>query len=172
MGRESTIPDCRSLCLTADKLIGCDPKQALLLMMELTRKSCVLCFGILLSFALTGGGQPTVMLCLGEDGHIAIEASDSECCSESHLSHYRATHLVSTDRELPSKNDCGACIDIPISIGYAALVKEPCQVDRALPAPVAPAIVNSADFSEYQPDSESLAPAPYFSPLRAIILLI
>ena len=160
--------------MTADKLIGCNPKQALLLMMELTRKSCVLCYGILLSFALTGGGQPTVMLCLGEDGHIAIEASDSECCSESHLSHSQAAYVASTDEELPSENDCGACIDIPISIGSAALVKKPCQADPALPVPAAAAlaIVNSVDFSEYQPVPESFVPPPHFATLRTIILLI
>jgi len=143
-------------------------------MMELTRKSCILCCGILLSFALTGGGQPGVMLCLGEDGRIAVEAADSGCCAEPHLSHYRATYVASTDGELPSENDCGACIDIPISIGSAALVKKPCQADCALPAPAAAAlaIVNSIDFSEYQPVPESFAPPPYFAPLRAIILLI
>ena len=140
--------------------------------MELTRKSCVLCLGILLSFALVGGGQPRGVLCLGENGHIAIEAVNSECCAESHLSHSRAACVVSTNRELPSENDCGACLDIPISIGSAALVKEPCQIDRAFPAPVALATANIADFSEYQPVSESFAPPPYFVPLRAIIVLI
>ena len=140
--------------------------------MELTRKSCIVCLSILLSIALVGGGQPTVVLCLGEDKHIAIEAADSECCAESHLSHSGAAYAASTDTDLPLANDCEACIDIPISIGSAALVKEPCQVDRALPAPVALATVSSLDFSDYQPVSESFAPPPYFAPLRAVILLI
>ena len=141
-------------------------------MTELTRKSCVLCLGILLSFSLVGGGQPRGVLCLGEDGHIAIEAMDSDCCAESHLSHSRAACLASTNKEPPSENDCGACLDIPISVESTALVKEPCQVDRVFPAAVAPATVSIADFSEYQPVSEPFAPPPYFAPLRTIIILI
>lgn len=143
-------------------------------MMELTRIVCALCLSTLICFLPTGSGLQMVVLCHGEDGHIAIEPAGSNCCAESLASCSLASPVPSSKKEFPSQNNCGACVDIPISIGLATIVKEPYQVDYALPTQttVAPATIDNPAFSEYLSISEPFTPSYYLTPLRSIILLI
>jgi len=113
-------------------------------------------------------------VCYGEDGHIAIEVAGSECCAKFPARVYQAASGAFAKEGLSSENNCGACVDTPISIGLATIVKEPYRVNPAfsVPTTIALATVNSPGFSEYQSVSEPFTPTGYFTPLRSIILLI
>jgi len=105
---------------------------------------------------------------------MAIEPADSICCSK--ISD-RSTQVCSTDSaesRHSSDHDCGACVDIPMSIGFAAVAKDSIRGNPALQASgiVAFAVVDGPDSSEYQLFSEFSVPPPYFTPLRSIVLLI
>ena len=144
-------------------------------MMNWVQKICIGCLSVLLSFLLAGSGLQGSVLCYGEDGHIAIEASDSTCCSK--ILDDCSSHGGSTDsaeKEHSSDHGCGACVDIAISIGFAAVAKESNRGNLDLPASgiITFATVDSPDFPEYLPVSEPFIPPLYFTSLRSIILLI
>jgi len=140
----------------------------------LTRTVCALCLSILICLLLIGSGLRMVVLCHGEDGHIAIEAAGGNCYAEALAGFSRARSVASMKGEFPSRNNCGACVDIPVFIGLPTIVKKPCQVDHAFPTPTAIAVatVNSPAFSECRSVSEPFILSHYFIPLRSIILLI
>jgi hypothetical protein len=142
--------------------------------MELIRKSCILCLSVLLCLLLPVSGVQGAVLCHGEDGHLAIEAADSICCSKISDCSSQERSTDSAERGLSSEHDCGACTDIPISIGFAAVAKESSRGNPALPASgiVAFAAVDSADSSEHWPVSDPFVSSLYFTPLRSIVLLI
>jgi hypothetical protein len=143
-------------------------------MMKLVRKFCIVCLSVLLSILLAGSGLQGAVLCHGEDGHIAIEAADSICCSKISDCSSQVCSADSVEKELSSNHDCGACTDIPISVGFATVVKKLCRSNPALPASgiIAFANVYIPGFSEYQLVSEPFALSRFFTPLRSIILLI
>jgi hypothetical protein len=115
-----------------------------------------------------------LVLCKGEDGHIAVEIVSSTCCNIVPIGVFRETSVASVKGEFSSENNCGACVDIPISIGFATAIGKQNRVNPALLASTTINLVtiNSSDFSKYQSASEPFAPTGYFTPLRSIILLI
>ena len=143
-------------------------------MMKLIRKSCIVCLSVMLCFLLAVSGTQTVVLCYGEDGHIAIEAAWSSCCSKISEGPSQVCSADSPEKGFSSERDCGACVDIPTSIGFAAVAKESGRGNPAIPASgiIAFAVVDSCDFSEYQSVPEPFVPPSYFSSLRSIVLLI
>jgi len=114
------------------------------------------------------------VLCNGEDGHIAIEAEGSICCSEISNGSSQEYSADSAEREISSDHDCGACTDISISIGFVAVSKESSRFNPAFPASsiIEFTAVDNHDISDYLSVSEIFAPPPYFTPLRSIVLLI
>jgi hypothetical protein len=143
-------------------------------MIKLLQKICIGCLSMLLIFLLAGSGLQGAVLCYGEGGHIAIEPADSTCCSK--ILDDCSSHECSTDcteNEHSSDHDCGACVDISISIGFVTVTKESNRSDLTLPASgiIAPAAVDSLNFSEYLSVSELFIPS-HFTPLRSIVLLI
>ena len=140
------------------------PKQASIRFM-----SIAICILVVIS------NSQLFVLCIGQDGHVAIEAANSNYCGDLLASVSQETSLGPTEEELSSnRNNCGSCVDIPISIGLSGVFKKPDQVN---PIPLAsttivPVTISNCDSSEYQLALESFTPTPYFTPLRSIILLI
>ncbi|MEK7993974.1 MAG: hypothetical protein AAB403_09250, partial [Planctomycetota bacterium] len=67
---------------------------------------------------LTFSSSEAMVLCIGQDGHVAIEASDSRCCG--HLpwvSGIQYAHTLVATGSSARDDDCGTCLDIPISSG-------------------------------------------------------
>ena len=147
-------------------------------MKKLTRKYCIICLSLLIIFLLAGSGLQGAVLCYDEGGHFTVGAADSNCCSNcsSKISDgpSQVRSADSTETETSSKHDCGACVVIPLSIGFAAVAKESNHVDPTLPASgiIAFAAVDSADSTEYRSVSEPFVPPPYFTPLQSIVLLL
>ncbi|MHC4464251.1 MAG: hypothetical protein ACYS6W_15725 [Planctomycetota bacterium] len=123
--------------------------------------------------ALANSGM--FILCIGEDGHVAIEAAVSDCC-ESFGVGVTETPLVAFDRGGPqaSTGDCGSCVDIPLSGGLTGALSIAKRANLVLvaSAPVSPLPVETTQSSELRSALESFMPTPYFTPLRSIILLI
>jgi hypothetical protein len=114
-----------------------------------------------------------VVLCLGADGHIEIESAFHKRCAG-------PAHSGASDKNqsfYQSDNEdckhCGPCIDVPISFGFAKIIRMPKQVNSTVSAPAAVVIAASDKlaFSAYNSASDTSSITSYFTPLRTIILL-
>ena len=148
-------------------------------MKNLTRKHCIICLSLLISILLTGSGLQGTVLCHDEGGHTTIGIVDSNCCSNCSAKISEGPSQMrsadSAETEPSSKHDCGACVVIPLSIGFAAVARESNRVAHptlATSGIIAFAAVDSPDSTEYRSVSEFFVPPPYFAPLQSIVLLI
>jgi len=116
-----------------------------------------------------------MVLCIGHDGHVAIEASDSRCCG--HLPWVfgiqDARTFVAAGCSVQD-DECGPCLDIPISSGSADAFQVPDQVAPDLSASIGVDLLPVAhcSFPESHLDLKFLTPSFDFTPSRSIILLI
>ena len=144
-------------------------------MMKLTCTVYDRCFSILICGMLMVGSSQTFVLCMGEDGHVAVKGANSACCGKLRAGGSRDNSEFSGKEGFSSsENSCGSCADIPFSTGFATVIKKPNRVNPVLPTSTTIALltVKSPDFSEYHSVSEPFVPTHYFTPLRSIILLI
>jgi hypothetical protein len=56
------------------------------------------------------GGFYNVVLCVGENGHIAVENTSEECCSIT----THADPSVLESNVTTKMNSCGNCVDVPL----------------------------------------------------------
>jgi len=135
---------------------------------------------------LIGGGLDMAVICYAQDGHAAIEAavgndcaqslpghSDSDC-AQSPARHCDEACPPSTENEFSSTDDCGDCLDVPLSIGPAVVVKKPYKINIASAtwSPVTVTTDSAADSSQRLLLPELVPPPPYFAPLESVVLLI
>jgi len=116
-----------------------------------------------------------IVLCIGHDGHVAIEASDSHCCG--HLpwvSGLQDVHTLVAVGGSTQDDDCGPCLDIPISNGLAEAVQAPNGVRPETGSSFSVDLVLPEYFNSCEStlDLLPLIVQPYFPPLRSVILLI
>ena len=83
------------------------------------RKSHIWCLIGVLCLMLAVGNSEALVLCIGQDGHVAIEASDSRCCGHLPWDSSIEVHVLRACGPSAQNDDCGACLDIPISSGAA-----------------------------------------------------
>ncbi len=135
---------------------------------------------IYLWVALSGDGA--IVLCIGSDGHVALEAASVLCCSHSHSVPSAAVPVVlveDTDGCCTSAMTCGPCTDLPISVSFlpsnsatssAAKAKVSPIAKWIAPhsSPVAGTVFMQGHFSCLPPT----APNPAISSLRSVVLLI
>ncbi|MFB0553262.1 MAG: hypothetical protein ACETWQ_08105 [Phycisphaerae bacterium] len=138
------------------------------------RKIFIRWVSVLICGMLMFSSSQMLVLCKGEDGHTAVEIVSSDCCNNLLSGVFREASVTSAKEQFTSKNKCGACADIPISVGFATAIRKSDQVNPVVPASTTISLVNisSPDFSEYQLVLEPFTPTHYFTPLRSIILLI
>ncbi len=133
------------------------------------------CLSVILCLLVTCSGPQAMVLCIGENGHVAIEASDSHCCGRLPRTTSHTSMLTFSETGSSAKNDdCGPCLDIPISSGLVEAIKAPKNTPPDVPALIElePAAVACACFSEFHRDLKFLILPSYFTPLDAIVLLI
>jgi hypothetical protein len=115
------------------------------------------------------------VLCIGQDGHVAIEIPGSDCC-ESIAVGVAKTDLTAVDKggSVASNGDCSSCVDIPLSAGLADTpgIAKRASLFFLASAPVGPSHVETPQLSEPQLAFDTFLPNPYFTPLRSIVLLI
>lgn len=133
------------------------------------------CISAILCLLVTSSSREAMILCIGRNGHVAIEASDSSCCGRLPwvASHTSALTFGETG---PSARDdeCGPCLDIPISSGLVEAIEVPndTQPDASVSIQLEPLLVTRPCFSEVHLDLKFLILPSYFTPLDAIVLLI
>ena len=113
------------------------------------------------------------VLCIGEDGHIAIEAAGSDCCGSLPSDRTEAGFAKAAFSSEAQK--CGSCLDVPISPVTAVAVKKPNPVNSTPSTSTTFSTLNigDCDFSKYHlasnpPDLVN----PCLTHLSSIILLI
>jgi len=135
-----------------------------------TRYLCVI-----LCLLVISSSPQAMVLCIGANGHVAIEASDSRCCGNLPwiVSHNSVLTFGETGPSAKD-DDCGSCLDIPISSGLAEAVEAPHAMQPDLPVSVdlEPLLVTRPCFSQFQFDLKSLIPPSCFAPSDATVLLI
>ena len=134
-------------------------------------KKCVV---VLICLLIVGNLTHGVVLCLGSGGHIEIESAfHNRCDGHSH-------HQQAEQKQFSSRSDhvegghCEPCIDVPITIGMTKSGRAIEQLNLTFQVPAAKTIVLDGRFnnSAYSLGSNSFDPVSYFTPLRAVILLI
>ena len=133
------------------------------------------CSVFLACLVLVTGSVFGFVRCDAEDGHLAVELVSRYCCGALN------TSISSEESKTPkkeafssSKDNCGPCVDTPISTEAIKTLKGTDlanSVILALPV-LAHSTDRNCDFSGYQLDSELFASInPCMASLRTIILL-
>lgn len=87
----------------------------------------------LMSLAALNMSQATV-LCLGADGHIAVEpAGHSHCAGGSHTHHHDPAGGETDDHSHVGPDSCRPCVDLP----FADEAGDVCRRPRSAPTPTA-----------------------------------
>jgi len=140
------------------------------------RKIYKQCLIALAGIAFMVSSMQGIVLCNAEDGHVAVEFVSSVCCGNLNTSISSEESTTSRNKAFSSsKENCGPCVDTPISVVLAKNSKKPNPVNLTLIASTAivPTTITSFDLSEYQSDSELFVSVnPCLASLRTIILLI
>ena len=143
-------------------------------------KTAILLVVLFIGIFASQGPLPTMMLCIGADGHVEIEvAHDGRCTSFLTATQQKLSDFLSTYQTPPIQDHCGQCLDLPIFISSA---EGPCIVPiqknapefntlTIMPLPVTQSVLSSiptdSSFSNSQPRIN-----PILASLRAVTLLI
>ena len=135
------------------------------------RRSIIKYLSASLCLLLVYTNSSAIVLCIGQDGHVEIEITASDCCTDDHSDET----AKATENPGPSikQNDCGSCVDIPISYGLSGNLD---KLQKTIPTSLASATIspsnnNSSDFCNSRIITTSLTQSTYFIPLSTIILL-
>jgi hypothetical protein len=114
-----------------------------------------------------------LVVCLGEDGHVSVETITDGCC-DSEDTHQENPGNESGNELLTCKDDCGACVDVPLSVEFASSFGADKKIRPVFEeaAVVIHVNIDESILSEVKYSSEHFIPTSYFSPLRSVILLV
>ena len=143
-------------------------------------KTAILLVWLLISIFASQGPLPTMMLCIGADGHVEIEvAHDGRCTSFFTSTQQKPSNFLSTYQPPPIQDHCGQCLDLPIfmssvEVPYIVPIQKNAPEFNTLeimPLPVAQPILSSiptdSSCSNFQPRIN-----PTLASLRTVTLLI
>lgn len=139
------------------------------------RKTHVQYLSAVVCLVLTFSSSEAMLLCIGQDGHVAVEVSDSRCCGHlPRISCLQDAHTLVAAGCLAADDDCGACLDIPISSGLAEAVQAPnqAQPDTGPSSSADLSLLDDLSSLESNLDLKLPIVPSYFPPLRSVILLI
>ena len=124
-------------------------------------------FCVLLLFA----NSNIIVLCIGQDGHVEFEITASKCCEDDHAN--KINEPIENHHQSIKNNDCGACVDIPVSYGLSGSIDKLKKSILTLSATAAIVTMdnNSSDFCNSRVITPPLIQSTYFTPLSTIILL-
>ena len=130
------------------------------------------CFVVLICLLMFGNLAHGAVLCFGVDGNVEIESAFHERC-DGHAQPTDQDQHSHQSHHIKDKN-CGPCVDVPISIGLAKIIRVSKKLNSTFPAPAINAIVLAGKFnlSAYNSASGASGVASYFTPLRTVIILI
>jgi hypothetical protein len=110
---------------------------------------------------------------MGEDGHVSVETITEGCC-DSERSHQESSSAKGAEETLDCNDDCGACVDVPLSVEFANSVGADKKIRPVFEeaAVVIHVNIDESILSELKFSSEHFIPTPYFSPLSSVVLII
>ena len=73
---------------------------------------------VAICFLVVIGNSESVVLCVGQDGHVAIEVANSDCCDQYLNAPAQTSPNPYTNSDHTSASPCGDCIDIPLHGDY------------------------------------------------------
>ena len=128
----------------------------------------------LIILLLAFSNSQAVVLCIGEDGHITIEAASSNCCTNAPVGTSKAGATIFVDDSHSANDECGSCVDIPLFGGgtYTLTTAKKENPSHMTTAAMGPLPVEAIQTSGLGLVLESFTPTSYFTPLRSVILLI
>lgn len=131
---------------------------------------------ILTSIAIMLGSTQGAVHCQAENGHVAIEFAGSGCWNNRNVSVLSGESTpFPSEGFASSEDDCGPCVDTPVSIHLLRVSR---SHNPVTPAPQACPMMTSAtifgcDTSLYQSSSELFAAlSPTLTSLRSVIILV
>ena len=130
------------------------------------------CFVVLICLLIVGNSAYAAVLCFGEDGHIEIESAFHKRCDDPVHSQPTDQKQLSYQVDHVEDRHCEPCVDIPIFISLAKISRASKQLNSAFPATNVIVLANKFNLSAYNSASSAFDAAPYFTPLRTVILLI
>ena len=143
-------------------------------------KTAILLVWLFIGVCASQGPLPTMMLCIGADGHVEIEAAhDGRCASFLTATQQTPSDFLSAYQPTPIQAHCGQCLDLPIFLSsvegpYIVPIQKNAPEFNALvimPLPVTQPILGSipthSPFFNFQPRIN-----PPLTFLRTVTLLI
>ena len=121
-----------------------------------------------------------MMLCIGADGHVEIEAAhDGRCASFLTTTQQKPSDFLRTYQTPPIQTHCGQCLDLPIFMSsvegpYIVPIQQNAPQFNVLvimPFPVTQPILSSIPTDIFLPNSQSRV-NPTLASLRTVTLLI
>jgi hypothetical protein len=121
------------------------------------------CLVVLICLLLFGNLAHRSVLCSGPDECVSIELRSTDCSDKCLCVPFQ-----------PASNPCGQCIDIPIYTGLEKTNRVTKQLNSSCQASATNVTVLADKFnlSAYNSASSAFDAVSYFTPLRAVILLI
>jgi len=135
---------------------------------------------LLVGFGVTN----SFILCIGEDGHVAVETAINDCCNQHPVistqpANQSHTENVISSADHPSDdNHCGSCIDVPLVTGEFRFCPDTPKVPSiqkqiSVPADMAYAVPVVSGSASFLSDPINKPPInPTLISLSKIILLI
>ena len=139
-----------------------------------TKRACIRFVSAVICLSVVISNSGAVVLCVSEDGHIAIETAGSNCCTAPLQDTAEKAATAFHDGDQPADgDDCGSCVDIPISGGVAGTFN---IAKKASPVFLASTLARSLAVSDHHLSALKLAlksfePTPFFTPLSTVVLL-
>ena len=137
------------------------------------RRAYIQCISVVICLLVALSNCGVVVLCIGGDGHIAIETTGSGCCGHTFSAISKGDATAFIEDSGPANEDCGSCVDIPLSGGFAgsATISKKANVWSCVTTAVSTLPQADPQMSGLKPAVESFEITPFFSPLRSVILL-
>ena len=145
---------------------------------KISKRTYKKCIVVLICLLFVSNSTHGAVLCFGSDGHVEIESAFHERCDDHAHSQptdqkqlsYQSDHIIDENID----ENCEPCVDVPIYIGLAKIIRVSKQLNFTFPAPVTNVIVlaNKFNLSAYNSVSSAFDTASYFTPLSTVIFLI
>ena len=145
-------------------------------MKALEKRACIRSIILLICLLAVSNVSQGVVLCIGSDGHIALETAFHERCHHPVHSQQPDMRQVAEETDShPEGKHCQPCIDLPVSIG---LTNDRLPLSRVEPSSqvstpfVESPVVCSGTFIPAGVLESLCFSTAYFAPLRTIVLLV
>ena len=131
---------------------------------------------IVLTVLVASNMSQAVVVCVGADGHVAIEAAGHDYCAHAGHAHDSSAPVSGgEDHSRAGGDSCEPCTDIPLCAGAAADSFKPSQVsaDACISAHCGMPSASTAPVAEGTLDQERfISLATFFLPLNTVVLQV